>query len=487
MQKLPEKLYLSRQIREMDRIAIEDRGILGIDLMRQAGIAVFEVIRGHYSNSKVIVFCGHGNNAGDGFVVARLALESGYKVEVYHLSKPENIQGDALIAYKDYIQAGGMTTKLAIKSDLTEGVIVDALLGTGLNREVSGYYEQAVSYINASSNPVISVDIPSGLNANTGSLMGCAVKADFTVSFIGLKQGMFTGFAAEYCGKIIFSSLNISEDIICRVDYSSKLLSQCALPKRHQCTHKGNNGHVLVVGGDDGYSGAIRLAAEAALRVGAGLVSVATRKNHSSYINNNRPELMCHGIEHSKELNSLLNKATVIVIGPGLGLSQWAKDLFQQLVDSDKSLIVDADGLNILANEGLYRNNWVLTPHHGEAARLLTCSTAEIANDRIDTVSKIQKKYGGVIVLKGAGTLIDCGKEISISTTGNPGMASAGMGDVLAGMIGGLIAQNISLPVATTSAVYIHGRAADLSAQQHGERGMLASDLMPFIRQLVNE
>jgi len=487
MNKLPEIVYLAEQVREMDRLAIEEQGILGIDLMRKAGLAVFKIIQNNYAEYDVTVFCGAGNNAGDGYVVAKLALEAGLKVTVCYLSIPDNLRGDAHAAYQDYIQAGGVASSFSLITAINKGVIIDALLGTGLNRDVSGTYAQAIELINYSACPVISVDIPSGLNADTGDLMGCAVKADYTVSFIGLKQGMFTGFAAEYCGNIIFDSLDILDDALKHIKHSARIISQPCFPKRHQCTHKGNNGHVLVVGGDTGFSGAIRLAAEAALRIGAGLVSVATRQSHAGLINVGRPEIMCHGVEHVDELNLLIEKATIVVIGPGLGQMKWGKEMISQVIVSGKPIVVDADGLNLLANKGFNFDNWVLTPHPGEAARLLKCSTSEIAKDRYTAVSKLQHKYGGIVVLKGAGTLVHTGEEIAISTTGNPGMASGGMGDTLTGMIAGLFAQGLNLESATTSAVYIHGKAADLSAQQQGEIGLLASDLMPFIRKLVNE
>jgi len=486
MHKLPEKLYLAEQVREMDRMAIEDYAIPGIILMRRAGLVVFELIQKNYPSTAIVIFCGAGNNAGDGYVIAKLAIQSGFMVDVYAVSRPEKLQGDAAIAYQDYVKAGGTAMAFDKKMALNNCVVIDALLGTGLNREVSDSYAEAIAVINDSQCPVIAVDIPSGLNADNGRLMGCAVKAVLTVSFIGLKQGMFSGFSAEYCGQIIYTSLDIPEAVFQTVNYQSKLVRQPSLVKRHRCAHKGNHGHVLVVGGETGFSGAIKLAAEAALRVGAGLVSVATRKSHSAYINMSRPELMSHGVESAGELMPLLNKSTAIVIGPGLGQSEWAKKLFKCVIDSGKPLIIDADALNLLAKEPSHTDNWILTPHPGEAARLLNCSTEMIANDRFMAVSKLQRLYGGVTVLKGAGTLIDNGDEISVSTTGNPGMASGGMGDVLAGMLAGLVAQGLSLAQATTTAVYLHGEAADLSAQQAGERGLLASDLMPFIRQLVN-
>ena len=487
MQKLPTKLYLTEQVRAIDRMAIEEKGIPGIDLMRKAGAAVFELIQKDYSNEHLIIFCGAGNNAGDGYVVAALALKAGVKVDVYYLSTPSELKGDALTAYQDYLMVGGFAIIFDDNRVLKKGIIIDALLGTGLDRAVSGDYEMAVNCIKQSKLPVIAIDIPSGLNADTGNVMGCAVKADVSVSFIALKQGMFTGEAAEYCGRIVYSSLGITDDVFNAFPAAVKRIDSFKLPKRHRCSHKGHYGHVLVVGGDVGFSGAINLAAEAVLRTGAGLVSVATRPEHAALINVMRPELMCHGIESASELSPLLNKATVVVIGPGLGQSRWAKDLLQAVLQSGKSTVCDADALNLLAKEPQYQHNWVLTPHPGEASRLLNSTTTAIAGDRFAAVLALQKQYGGVVVLKGAGTLISHNNEITLSTTGNPGMASGGMGDTLTGMIAGLIAQGLPLAEAATSAVYLHGKAADLSAQQQGEIGLLASDLMPFIRKLVNQ
>ncbi len=488
MQTLPEELYTVEQVLELERIVIEEEGVAGIELMRKAGLEVFELINREYPDDNLVIFCGAGNNAGDGYVIARLALESGFNVRVCPLFDPNFLRGDAKTAYQKYIHAEGRILDFHKNLQLHDCTIVDALFGTGLNRDVKGEYTDAISIINQSPSHVVSVDIPSGLHGNTGKILGLAVKADWTVTFIALKRGLFTGFAAEYCGKIIFASLDVKNEVLNKVINNSKLiLSPSCIVKRHRCSHKGNNGHVLLIGGDHGFSGAIRLAAEAALRVGAGLVSIATRKSHAGLMNLNRPELMCHGIENSDELSTLIKKATIIVIGPGLGQSQWAKDLFQMIVQTDKPLVCDADALNILAFVKKPYDNWVLTPHPGEASRLLKCSTDTIAVDRFDAITKLQKMYGGVSILKGAGTLISNGQEITISTTGNPGMASGGMGDVLAGMIGGLIAQGLSLHDATKTAVFLHGQAADLSAQQAGEIGLLASDLFPFIRKLINQ
>jgi ADP-dependent NAD(P)H-hydrate dehydratase / NAD(P)H-hydrate epimerase len=483
MQKLPMTLYRTEQVRELDRIAIHERGIPGFELMSRAGFEVFQSIKNKWPDTQsVAVFCGAGNNAGDGYIIARLALDEGLKVSVYSLSDSGNLKGDALTAYQNYVDANGTIIPFQVEDVIDVDVIVDALLGTGLDRAVMGFYALAIQAINKSSAHVVAVDIPSGLNADTGNVMGCAVKADCTVSFIGLKQGLFTGYAAEYCGEISYASLAVPDDVFKKVPASAVRVIKTVLPRRDRCSHKGNYGHVLIMGGDLGYSGAARLAGEAALRVGAGLVSIATRPEHAGLMNLNRPELMCHGIGNAGQLAVLLEKATVVAIGPGLGQSDWAKELFTAAIKTQKPLIIDADGLNLLARSSVTNSDWILTPHPGEASRLLNCSTTEIQQDRFAAVSAIQAKFGGIAILKGAGTLIASEEEIAVSTTGNPGMASGGMGDVLAGVISGLLAQGLSLKNAAQQGVYSHGLAADLAAEQEGERGLLASDLMPYLR-----
>jgi NAD(P)H-hydrate epimerase len=486
MQKLPITLYRTAQVRELDRIAIQERGISGFELMSRAGHEVFQCFRNKWPNTRsVAVFCGTGNNAGDGYIIAGLALEAGLKVSVYSLANPGNIKGDALTAYQNYIQANGTIILFQGDESIDADVIVDALLGTGLDRPVTGLYALAIQVINKSSAYVVAVDSPSGLNADTGNVLGCAVKADCTVTFIGLKQGLFTGQAADYCGEISYASLAVPETIFQEVLASAVRVVKTPLPRRDRCSHKGNYGHVLIVGGDSGYSGAARLAGEAALRVGAGLVSIATRAEHAGLMNLNRPELMCHGVESARQLAGLLEKASVVVIGPGLGQSVWAKELFMATITAQKLLIIDADGLNLLARSPVKNPDWILTPHPGEAARLLSCSTAGIQQDRFAAVAAIQAKYDGIAILKGAGTLIASENDCAVSTTGNPGMASGGMGDVLSGVIAGLLAQGLSLKNAAQQGVHIHGLAADLAADKDGERGLLASDLMPYLRRVV--
>ncbi|HEY8036554.1 MAG TPA: NAD(P)H-hydrate dehydratase [Methylobacter sp.] len=487
MQNLPIKLYRAAQVRELDRISIQERGIPGFELMSRAGYEVFQHIKKQWPNARSIaVFCGSGNNAGDGYIIAKLALEVGLNVCVYAVSEPEKLNGDALTAYRKYSDADGAVMPFQAGQIINADVLVDALLGTGLDRPVTGFYADAIQAINAHSSPVIAVDIPSGLNADTGNVMGCAVKAVCTVTFIGLKQGLFTGQAAEYCGEIYYAQLGVPDDVFEHIKAVATRVVKAPLPRRNRYAHKGNCGHVLIVGGDLGYSGAAKMAGEAALRVGSGLVSIATRAEHSALMNLSRPELMCHGVETPEQLTALLAKVDVVAVGPGLGQSDWAKALFNAAISSGKPMVVDADGLNLLAAAPTNKPDWVLTPHPGEAARLLNCSNAEIQQDRFAAVLSLQAKYGGVVILKGAGTLIASEYQLAVSNTGNPGMASGGMGDVLTGVIAGLVAQGLSLQDAAQQGVYNHGLAADLSAAKDGERGLLATDLMPYLRQLVN-
>ncbi len=486
MQKLPITLYRRDQVRELDQRAIQQANISGIELMSRAGHEVFQCLKNKWPAVKSIaVFCGAGNNAGDGFIVAKLALDAGLSVTVYSLTDSQTIKGDALIAYQNYVDAHGVIIPFQDKALIDVDVIVDALLGIGLDRPVTGLYALAIQTINKSIARVIAVDNPSGLNADTGHVMGFAVKADCTVTFIGLKQGLFTGNAANYCGEISYASLGVPDSIFGGNSPSASRVIKKPLPIRDRCSHKGNYGHVLIVGGDFGYSGAVKMVGEAALRVGTGLVSIATRKEHAGLLNLNRPELMCHGVEGAEQLLGLMAKASVIVIGPGLGQSDWSKELFMVTINAQKPLIIDADALNLLALAPFTNTNWILTPHPGEAARLLDCSTLDIQQDRFASASALQDKYKGIVILKGSGTLITSENDCAVSTTGNPGMASGGMGDVLTGIIAGFVAQGLTLKESAQQGVYVHGEAADLAAKE-GERGLLASDLMPYLRQVVN-
>lgn len=486
-QNLPNTLYRAEQVRELDRIAIQDYGIPSLTLMTRAAQAAFDLLQKFCPQAhSIVVFCGSGNNAGDGYILAQLALLANMQVKVISLTPRDKLSGDALLAYQAYLLASGKVIDFYARITIDADVIVDALLGTGLNRPLAKNYDQAVAAINLSHCPVLSLDIPSGLQANTGWVMNKAVKADHTLTFIGLKQGMFTSQAADYCGQIYYASLACPDQIFEQVNTPVETITCKPLPVRQRCAHKGNHGHVLLIGGDIAYTGAIRLAAVAAARSGAGLISIATRSIHANLLNINQPEFMCHGTESTQQLRPLLARAKVIAIGPGLGQSMWAETLLINALATGKPMVVDADALNLLADKPQSSEQWVLTPHPGEAARLLDCSISEIEQDRFLAVSTLQRTFGGVVILKGAGTLITDGQKTFVATSGNPGMASAGMGDLLTGIIAALLAQDCSLIEGAVMAVDIHGKAGDRAAKA-GERGLLASDLLHPIRQLVND
>ena len=490
--KPPTPLYRAEQVRAMDRFAIGELGIPGIELMRRAGSAPFHALSEHWPAARTLsVVCGSGNNGGDGYVLARLAVEAGWDVRVYPLAPPATLQGDALTACREYQAADGPLLDFVPADFEGAQVLVDGLLGTGLDREVTGLYAEVIRGMNRFDGGILALDIPSGLHADTGRTLGEAVKADLTVTFIGLKQGLFTGYGPEHCGELVFADLDAPPSVRASQPPSAWLLPlwQTGLPRRARGAHKGNFGHVLVVGGAPGFCGAARMAAESAARIGSGLVSLATHPDHAALMNIGRPELMCHGVSTAVELRPLLARASVVAVGPGLGLGQagWGRVLFEAVLDSGLPLVVDADALNLLAIAPLKRDDWVLTPHPGEAARLLKTTSAAIQADRFAAISALREKYGGTVVLKGAGTLIMGGAtpEPFVCTQGNPGMASGGMGDVLTGVITGLLAQGLDFAEAASAGVRLHGAAGDKAAED-GERGLLAGDLMPWLRKLIN-
>ena len=486
---MTEKVYNTAHIRAIEHAACE-QGFSAWELMQRAGQATFEHISKQWLMSQSLcVVCGAGNNAGDGYVIAALAQAGGWRVEVVALSAGENLPEPARTAYQAFKDAGGSIQHWNTK--LPEAAIyVDALLGIGLSRLVEGAYKKAIEALNHLTNPVIAVDIPSGLNADTGCVLGVAVRAYQTMTYIGLKQGLLTGQAADYVGQIICHTLKLPAKVfkVVKTPVGYVLNSQhlsSALPKRARHTHKGMTGHTLIIGGAPSMAGAVRLAGEAALRTGSGLVTVATHPVHAMVINGNRPELMVAAVESLEQLLPLVERASVVAIGVGLGQSDWSKGLCALVTLAKQPIVMDADALNLLAQQPFRRADWVLTPHPGEAARLLESTVHIVENDRIAAIQALKERYGGTVVLKGAGTLILGDEGLVFCTAGNPGMASGGMGDVLTGIIAALIAQRFSPEQAARMGVLTHAIAGDIAAQQ-GERGLLASDLIAQLRVVVN-
>lgn len=507
---LPTALYTAEQVRELDRIAIEDRGIPGIKLMKRAGRAVFTAINYRWPGSPITVFCGAGNNGGDGYIVAALAAQNQLPVQIIQLAPMEKLTGDALTAYQYAQSAGIAMTPFTDCLELQVGVIVDALLGTGLvsagasnsgaESQIREPFAQAIRLINHSGLPVVAADVPSGLCSNTGSAADPTIEATLTVSFIGLKQGLFTGRGPALCGEVLYHDLSVPTDIFDNIQPSSIRMQRAELmaelPDRARDAHKGDSGHVMIIGGDVGFGGAVSMAAEAALRVGAGLVSVATQPEHVSAILARRPELMVRGVSSGQDLMPLLDgeisSPSILVVGPGLGRTPWSEQMLQQALASGLPMLLDADALNILSECRLkvpdQSRDWVITPHPGEAARLLGVTTAEIQADRFAAVRALQEKFNCPALLKGAGSLVCTSKDsaISLCAEGNPGMAVGGMGDVLSGIVGGLMSQGVASDVALSLGVCLHAEAGDIAAKT-GERGLLATDLFEPLHQLINE
>jgi hydroxyethylthiazole kinase-like uncharacterized protein yjeF len=506
---LPHKLFAGEQIRANESLVAANLAIELFKLMEDAGKALFCLVVDNFeAKSPMTVLCGYGNNGGDGYIVARLAKIAGWKVRLVQIGDARKLSSDAAKAAELWRGVGGKVEHLADRMlNLPQGgIIIDALLGTGLNGEVRSEFARVISEVNNNLNAAVcSVDIPSGLNSDTGQPMGCAIKADITCTFIGVKQGLLTAGGGDYCGKLYFAGLGIDQAFEQMVSAKVRCFSAVELadklPRRNLSAHKGQCGHVLLIGGNIGMSGAIRMAAVACLRAGAGLVSVLTHRDNVAIVASQCAELMVHGVTTAMAIGHFLQKADVVVLGPGLGQDDWAKSLLVQVRQTGLPKVIDADGLNLLAlpdsqQMGEQRshnnnppfdklNNTIITPHPKEAARLLNVTTAVIQADRFKAVKSLADKKAQVVLLKGYGTLISDSSLFYLNTSGNPGMATAGMGDVLSGILGALLAQGLSLLDAATVGAYIHGAAADIAATD-GQRGMMATDLYPHIRALVN-
>lgn len=490
MNSLPTEVYAAAQVRAMERHAIEVAGIPGRELMERAGAAALAALARHWpAAQRILVVCGAGNNAGDGYVVARLARAAGLDVDVRALVDPGRLAGDAALAHADFAAAGVRSAPYARESLARADVVVDALLGTGIDRPVAGAMLDCIAGINASGRPVLAVDLPSGLDADSGLVRGLAVAATRTITFVGLKAGLFLGAAWDHVGALEFAGLGVPDTarqalspVLRRID--TELLASL-LPPRRRSAHKGQHGRVLVVGGF-AMPGAARLAGEAALRCGAGIVTVATSAEHIAPIVAGRPELIGSTVNSAAALERLLAAADAVAIGPGLGRGRRARRIHDAVVASARPLVLDADALTLLAEQPRQRNDWILTPHPGEAARLLSADTAAVQRDRLGSAQEIARRYGGVCVLKGAGTLVAAGHAPPwVCDRGNPGMATAGSGDVLTGIIAALLAAGCAPEQAAAGGVLVHARAGDRAALA-GERGLIAGDLIAELRHCVN-
>jgi hydroxyethylthiazole kinase-like uncharacterized protein yjeF len=493
------RLYTATQARELDRITIEDHGIPGMELMERAGKAAFErAVERFPASRNWLVVCGAGNNAGDGYVIAGLAREKGIECSVSALKAPENLAGDAATAARRWLDAGGTTTRGVPNGIANYDLIVDALLGTGLDRAPRGEYAEMIKAVNGSQAPILAVDIPSGLDADTGTALGgVAIEADMTVTFIGRKRGLYTADGPDHAGIVRFESLDVPSEVYAGVDNAGLLIQENwiaeFLEPRRKNSHKGSYGWILGVGGDVGMSGALHLCGAAALRSGGGKVTLATHPAHASWLNLAAPELMVSPLASGGALEEWLAGPDVLVLGTGLGHSSWSEEILASALQFRGPRVIDADALNLLASRGVDEvtgksgKDTIMTPHPAEASRLLGKKVAEIQQDRVTAAQELAALSGATVVLKGCGTVV-AGPDggYAICAMGNPGMASAGTGDVLAGVIGALLGQGMEPWEAATVGVAAHAAAGDRAASQCGERGLIASDIIESLPAVLN-
>ena len=484
--------YRAAAMREIDRRTYTTLGISEYALMCRAGEAAFQHLVSQWPEARrILVLCGTGNNGGDGWVLARLAGKAGLECRVALFGDPARIAGAARVAYDAWCESKRGThvnAETLNAGDLEIGacdIVIDALTGIGLSGPARVDFVELITLVNDSPVQVLSLDVPSGVDADTGSVIGSAIHATTTMTFIAHKPGLLTGAAVNHVGRLVLADLDAPPAVFeSAPGIGFRISAQAAgrLPTRSKNAHKGNFGHVLLIGGNRGTGGAALLAAGAALRSGAGLVSLATRPEHVTAALVRHPELMVTGLDDTAALPALCDGKSVVVIGPGLGRDEWAQQCLQYAVAAGLPLICDADALNLIAENAVTvppEIPWIFTPHPGEASRLAGVATGEVESDRVNWAATLAKRYAAVVILKGAGTVIASPSkddQACICVGGNPGMATGGMGDVLAGLTGALVAQGLSLMEASALGVATHARAGDLAWERYGV-GLTATDV----------
>ena len=500
------KLYTASETRKIDNLAIKEKGISGYSLMQMAAEFTLDVILREFSPvEELIIFCSKGKNSGDGFLLGSFAKEFGLEVTIVMSNTSNALKGVSRKAFEEMKDAKVkiISTKSVEKLKVSnKAVIVDALIGTGLKGNLKKNIKESILALNklGVKLPVLSLDIPSGVNPDTGDADDIAVYADITATFVAQKRGCFTSVGKKFSGEIIYSDLEIPKNLFSKITSTSYVVdyedSISKVVYREQDAHKGHFGNVVIVGGDRGLGGAGLLSSRAAVYSGAGLTSLVTRPEHVSASLVSCPEVMVKGVDSGQDIEEHLVKPDVIAIGPGLGQSAWSEQMIQRVFweaeKRDVSVIMDADALNLLTKLKLSSNlpkRLILTPHPGEAARLINTSVAVIESNRFSAAAKIQKKFNATVVLKGSGTVI-CHKsggtqKWGICDSGNPGMATGGMGDVLTGIIAGLLAQGLTLKEAAEAGVDLHAKAADQASLEFGEAGLTSSDVINELKYLL--
>ncbi|MDO4708837.1 MAG: NAD(P)H-hydrate dehydratase [Pseudomonadota bacterium] len=480
------ELYDNAALRELERRAGVEAGLDEDCLMRRAGQAAWRVLLAHWPDAqRILVLTGPGNNGGDGWVLAQHALLSGRAVCVL---QPASLPPESKLAQQmaqEYREAGGKVEVFAGELPPAD-VIVDALFGIGLARAPETDAAALIAAANQHPAQILALDTPSGVNAETGAVPGVAIEARLTLQFIAAHAGLATGRACNHVGALALAPLDVPQACFNGLPARAHIMLEPELPRRKRDSHKGDYGRVLLIGGEHGMGGAVLLGAEAALRSGAGWVQVATRAEHHSTLLSRCPEAMT--VLDDEALHKAVAAADAIALGMGLGQGDWAWAHLARVLDSGKPCVLDADALNLLAEQPQPVPQAVLTPHPGEAARLLGCTTADIGHDRIAAAGELAGRYQCAVVLKGAGSVIAAPGQIPrILDVGNPGMASAGMGDTLAGIIATLLAQGHAPMQAASIGAWLHGRAGDIAVQECGETGLLARDLIARLDRAFSE
>lgn len=510
------KLVTADQMRLMDESAINDLKIPGIVLMENAANGVISVISGieNYANKRYLVICGPGNNGGDGFAIARKLHTKSIEVKTILLTNPSSLTGDSKTNYEILKNISAdisfCTDVVALKTEILQcDIVIDAIFGTGLKRSVEGIFRSALELINNYSKFVIAVDVPSGLDSDTGKPSDVSVAANITVTFAYEKIGHVIFPGKSYCGKVVTVDIGIpdflSQDIginhfIVREDDIRRLTRFLV---RNDNTHKGNFGHVLVVAGSKGKTGAATMSGVAALRMGAGLVTMAVPASLNGIFEEKLTEVMTEPVSDKDgffsedafdRIMELTENKNAVIIGPGISTRPETKALVRKLIASitDIPIVIDADGLNIIADDlsilKKAKSDLILTPHPGEMGRLLKKSAADILEDKVGIARSFAQKHSVALVLKGADTIIATGDgKVHVNSTGNAALSTAGTGDVLTGMIGGLLAQELNVLRSCLIATYIHGATGDEISEKYGKVGIIATDLLGVIPSVIHK
>ncbi len=483
---LLDRVYTASECRAMDQSAIHDYGIPSFTLMQSAGKGAFDCLQKNWPQCQTVtVVAGSGNNAGDGYVLAELAHKAGLDLFVQQVGDPNKLKGDALTAW-NAMQASKVPWGMEFRNADT---VVDALLGTGLGNEARTNYQQAIDQVNLSRPHVLSLDVPSGVDATTGSAeVYDPIVADVTCMFGGAKLGLYTGPGIRFRGTTEVIDIGIPAEVydkIPGIPILERMIDHPVLPPRDPVGHKYQFGHVVIAGGDHGTGGAVILAAEAALRTGAGLVTVMTRESHINTILARRPEVMTVDPKNKDSVSNLLQRADVVAVGPGLGTDEWGMNILKIVLSTkDIATVIDADGLRLTRDLGLnLPNNTILTPHSGEAGYLLGVSSKEIERNRPHWVKELSQRFDCVAILKGPGSLVAAEGELRyVSENVNPALATAGSGDVFTGIVATAYAQLKDSFEAAKAGIHLHGEAGKQAASQTKGKSVIASDVIEGIR-----